>query len=251
MWAFSSELDKPPEGDSTGVTQGQGQSASSKSDLEATGAPGSSGKKDSSGASVRDEPSCGPPPAAAGYAITAGTCATGGGNAGDRHEAGSEGDGRVGKGMTGEGATGEGVGPAGGGDEGENSAMTKGEGDEGEEGKEGEEEKQGSAEGKKVSLWAALRGPFQRPKGEKPPAPSTIPYYRLFSCADHVDILLLIAGTIGAIAHGSTLPVFFLLFGNVVDALGTNDTSMIPQYALYIVYEAAAVWVASWLGECH
>ena len=216
MWAFSSELDtpqEPSEVDSTGVTHGQGQSLRAKGDSEATGPPGSGGEKDPS--------------------------------ADDGPAGGSDGDGRAGKAETGVGATTDT--PAGEGVQGGPSEIAQEEGNR-KEGKEGDGEKGESGEEKKDSLWTKLIGVFQRSKGEKPSPPSTVPYYRLFSCADRVDILLLIAGTIGAIAHGSTLPVFYLLFGNVVDALGTNDTSKIPQFALYIVYEAAAVWIASWMG---
>ena len=68
-------------------------------------------------------------------------------------------------------------------------------------------------------------------KARCPPssAPKSVPYYRLYSHADRLDVILLVLGCIGAVIHGLALPIFFVVFGDVVDALGTENTSLIPQ----------------------
>ncbi|KAL2898555.1 ABC transporter B family member 19 [Bienertia sinuspersici] len=45
----------------------------------------------------------------------------------------------------------------------------------------------------------------------------TLPFYQLFSFADKYDYLLMSVGSLGAVIHGSSMPVFFLLFGEMVN----------------------------------
>ncbi|KAK4269245.1 hypothetical protein QN277_022430 [Acacia crassicarpa] len=70
----------------------------------------------------------------------------------------------------------------------------------------------------------------------------SLPFYQLFSFADKYDWLLMISGSLGAIVHGSSMPVFFLLFGEMVNGFGKNQmdlkkmTEEVSKYALYFVY---------------
>ncbi|KAL2505056.1 ABC transporter B family member 19 [Abeliophyllum distichum] len=70
----------------------------------------------------------------------------------------------------------------------------------------------------------------------------SLPFYQLFSFADKYDIILMISGSLGAIIHGSSMPVFFLLFGEMVNGFGKNQmdlhemTHQVSKYALYFVY---------------
>ncbi|CAF1715668.1 unnamed protein product [Brassica napus] len=80
----------------------------------------------------------------------------------------------------------------------------------------------------------------------------SLPFFKLFSFADKFDHLLMITGSIGAIIHGSSMPVFFLLFGEMVNGFGKNQmdlhqmTHEVSKYALYFVYLGLVVCVSSY-----
>lgn len=54
----------------------------------------------------------------------------------------------------------------------------------------------------------------------------SLPFYKLFSFADKYDYVLMIFGSIGAIVHGSSMPFFFLLFGQMVNGFGKNQSDL-------------------------
>ena len=54
----------------------------------------------------------------------------------------------------------------------------------------------------------------------------SLPFYQLFSFADRYDYLLMISGSLGAVIHGSSMPVFFLLFGEMVNGFGKNQSDL-------------------------
>ncbi|KAF3595455.1 hypothetical protein DY000_02025488 [Brassica cretica] len=80
----------------------------------------------------------------------------------------------------------------------------------------------------------------------------SVPFFKLFSFADKFDYLLMITGTLGAIVHGSSMPVFFLLFGEMVNGFGKNQmdlhqmTHEVSKYALYFVYLGLIVCFSSY-----
>ncbi|KAM7508036.1 hypothetical protein LguiA_018489 [Lonicera macranthoides] len=80
----------------------------------------------------------------------------------------------------------------------------------------------------------------------------SLPFYQLFSFADKYDYLLMISGSLGAIIHGSSMPFFFLLFGQMVNGFGKNQsdlhklTAEVSKYALYFVYLGLVVCVSSY-----
>lgn len=80
----------------------------------------------------------------------------------------------------------------------------------------------------------------------------SLPFYQLFSFADKYDWLLMISGSLGAIIHGSSMPVFFLLFGEMVNGFGKNQSDLkkmtqeVSKYALYFVYLGLVVCLSSY-----
>ncbi|KAJ1399718.1 P-loop containing nucleoside triphosphate hydrolase [Sesbania bispinosa] len=93
--------------------------------------------------------------------------------------------------------------------------------------------------------------PKALPEAEKKKEQS-LPFYKLFSFADKYDWTLMISGSIGAIIHGSSMPVFFLLFGEMVNGFGKNQmdlkkmTDEVSKYALYFVYLGLVVCISSY-----
>ncbi|GAU40576.1 hypothetical protein TSUD_35930 [Trifolium subterraneum] len=53
----------------------------------------------------------------------------------------------------------------------------------------------------------------------------TVPFHKLFTFADSTDILLMVVGTIGAIGNGLGLPLMTLLFGQMIDSFGSNQSA--------------------------
>lgn len=48
----------------------------------------------------------------------------------------------------------------------------------------------------------------------------SVPFFKLFTFADSYDVLLMVLGSIGAIAHGASVPVFFIFFGKLINLIG-------------------------------
>lgn len=54
---------------------------------------------------------------------------------------------------------------------------------------------------------------------------NSVPFYKLFSFADSTDVLLMIVGSIGAIGNGLSLPLMTILFGELSNSFGQNQSS--------------------------
>lgn len=80
----------------------------------------------------------------------------------------------------------------------------------------------------------------------------TLPFYQLFSFADKYDYMLMSLGSLGAVIHGSSMPVFFLLFGQMVNGFGKNQSNLnamvneVSKYSLYFVYLGLIVCASSY-----
>jgi hypothetical protein len=53
-----------------------------------------------------------------------------------------------------------------------------------------------------------------------------VAFHELFSFADKWDLMLMAAGSMGALAHGAAMPFFFLLFGDLINGFGKNQTDL-------------------------
>ncbi|MQL71843.1 hypothetical protein Taro_004156 [Colocasia esculenta] len=88
-------------------------------------------------------------------------------------------------------------------------------------------------------------------KGKKEDkAKDIVPYYKLFSFADSTDILLMIVGSLGAVANGLALPVMTILFGDLMNSFGqTPDirqvVDKVSKVSLKFVYLAIGSGLAS------
>ncbi|PSS23698.1 ABC transporter B family member 1 like [Actinidia chinensis var. chinensis] len=89
--------------------------------------------------------------------------------------------------------------------------------------------------------------------GEKPnsASPSSV-FFEIFRFADGLDCVLMAIGTIGAVVHGSSLPLFLRFFADLVNSFGSNAnnidkmTQEVVKYAFYFLVVGAAIWASSW-----
>lgn len=54
---------------------------------------------------------------------------------------------------------------------------------------------------------------------------NTVPFQKLFSFADTIDVVLMIFGTIGALGNGVSMPLMAIIFGDLIDSFGQNQNS--------------------------
>ncbi|MED6156764.1 Multidrug resistance protein 1 [Stylosanthes scabra] len=85
--------------------------------------------------------------------------------------------------------------------------------------------------------------------------PETLPsvgFRELFRFADGLDYVLMSIGTVGAIVHGCSLPLFLRFFADLVNSFGSNANNLdkmtqeVVKYAFYFLVVGAAIWASSW-----
>ncbi|KAA8549709.1 hypothetical protein F0562_001273 [Nyssa sinensis] len=89
---------------------------------------------------------------------------------------------------------------------------------------------------------------------ETEPPPAAVAFSGLFACADGFDWILMFAGSLAAMVHGSALVVYLHLFGKVIQLLSFDHSQRsdelfqkFAQHALYIIYIASGVFAAGWI----
>ncbi|EOA26469.1 hypothetical protein CARUB_v10022518mg [Capsella rubella] len=78
----------------------------------------------------------------------------------------------------------------------------------------------------------------------------SVPFYKLFAFADSFDFLLMFLGTLGSIGNGLGFPIMTLLFGDLIDAFGQNQTDTtdkVSKIALKFVWLGIGTFVAAFL----
>ncbi|KAI3449330.1 hypothetical protein Pfo_005995 [Paulownia fortunei] len=88
-------------------------------------------------------------------------------------------------------------------------------------------------------------------KADEKEVTNAVPFYKLFAFADSTDKILMIVGSIGAIGNGLSLPLMTILFGELIDSFGQNQsTDVVPvvsKVALKFVYLALGCGAAAFL----
>lgn len=57
------------------------------------------------------------------------------------------------------------------------------------------------------------------------PPPAAVPFSRLFACADRLDWVLMVVGSVAAAAHGTALVVYLHYFAKIVQLLSHSSDS--------------------------
>ncbi|WCJ34505.1 ABC transporter B family member 1 [Euphorbia peplus] len=77
-------------------------------------------------------------------------------------------------------------------------------------------------------------------------------FWELFRFADGLDYVLMAIGSIGAIIHGSSFPIFLRFFADLVNSFGSNANDLdkmmqeVIKYAFYFLIVGASIWASSW-----
>ncbi|XP_049353978.1 LOW QUALITY PROTEIN: ABC transporter B family member 6-like [Solanum verrucosum] len=88
---------------------------------------------------------------------------------------------------------------------------------------------------------------------EMEPPPTAAPFSMLFACADRLDWVLMILGSVAAAAHGTALVVYLHYFAKIIQLLSHGSESAddlfdrFTELALIILYIAGGVFVAGWI----
>ncbi|KAK9126626.1 hypothetical protein Scep_015472 [Stephania cephalantha] len=99
----------------------------------------------------------------------------------------------------------------------------------------------------------AMEAQEEQRSGNKPDlGPQPVGFFELFRFSDGLDCVLMAIGTLGAVVHGCSLPVFLRCFADLVNSFGANTNNVdkmmqeVLKYALYFLVVGASIWASSW-----
>ncbi|GAB2282087.1 ABC transporter B member 11, variant 3 [Dionaea muscipula] len=89
-------------------------------------------------------------------------------------------------------------------------------------------------------------------KSKKEENTDRVPFHKLFSFADSTDMVLMVLGSVGAMANGVSMPLMSILFGNLIDSFGKSQADgdvvkVVSKVSLKYVYLAIGVSIAAFL----
>ncbi|CAN6461005.1 unnamed protein product [Victoria cruziana] len=99
-----------------------------------------------------------------------------------------------------------------------------------------------------VEVNGEVEGKGRKKKQEE----QKVPFLKLFAFADLWDYVLMAVGTVGAVAHGASVPVFFIFFGKLINIIGVAFfypaavSDKVAKYSLDFVYLSIAILFSSW-----
>ncbi|KAA8539419.1 hypothetical protein F0562_026111 [Nyssa sinensis] len=86
------------------------------------------------------------------------------------------------------------------------------------------------------------------------PPPATVPFSRLFACADRLDWVLMVVGSLAAAAHGTALVIYLHYFAKIIQLLELHPVKepdllfhKFKELALSIVFIAVGVFAFGWI----
>ncbi|XP_078427601.1 ATP binding cassette subfamily B1 [Wolffia australiana] len=97
-------------------------------------------------------------------------------------------------------------------------------------------------------LGRTRRGNVDKQISSLPP----LAFWELFRFADALDYTLMSMGTLGAVVHGCSLPIFLRFFADLVNSFGSNADNpqlmvhQVTKYSFYFLVVGAAIWASSW-----
>ncbi|KAG8084417.1 hypothetical protein GUJ93_ZPchr0010g10510 [Zizania palustris] len=108
-----------------------------------------------------------------------------------------------------------------------------------------------SSAGEAVPSTAA-HGGGKKGDGDGGGGGGSVPFHRLFAFADGKDVVLMLLGTLGAVANGAALPFMTVLFGGLIDAFGgaagaRDVVARVSEVSLEFIYLAIASAAASFI----
>ncbi|KFM27090.1 ABC transporter B family member 4 [Auxenochlorella protothecoides] len=79
-----------------------------------------------------------------------------------------------------------------------------------------------------------------------------ISYFQLYRYADRTDKLLILGGIVGAGLNGAGMPVFSIVFGNLINSFGLNvlDPDVLKDQVNTIVPQFIYIGIACFVGSC-